>query len=66
MVITAVNETFTEETTLVQAGVRVGELTGEIFGQTATIVFSEWIKQKPQGAMNLPTFPSFQPKEVKE
>ena len=63
MVITAVNETFTEETTLVQAGLRAGEITGEIFGQTATIVFSEWIKQKPEGAVNLPTFPSFIPKD---
>ena len=63
MVITAVNETFTEATTLAQAGVQAGEMTGEIFGQTATIVFSEWIKQKPEGAVNLPTFPSFIPKE---
>ena len=63
MVITAVNETFTEETTLAQAGVQAGEMTGEIFGQTATIVFSEWIKQKPEGAVNLPTFPSFIPKD---
>lgn len=61
VVITAVNETFTEETTLVQAGVQVGEMIGEIFGQTTTIVFSEWIKQKPEGAVNLPTFPSFSP-----
>jgi hypothetical protein len=63
MVITAVNETFTEETTLAQAGVQVGEMIGEIFGQTVTIVFSEWIKQKPEGAVNLPTFPSFIPKD---
>ena len=62
MVITAVNETFTEETTLAQAGVQAREMTGEIFGQTVTIVFSEWIKQKPEGAVNLPTFPSFIPK----
>lgn len=61
MVITAVNETFTEETTLAQAGVQACEMTGEIFGQTSTIVFSEWIKQKPDGAVNLPTFPSFIP-----
>lgn len=58
MTITGVNETFTEETTLAEAGNRAIEITGEPFGQTTTIVYSEWIKQKPQGAMNLPTFPS--------
>lgn len=63
MTVTGVNETFTEETTLAEAGNRAIEITGEPFGQITTIVYSEWLKQKPQGAMNLPTFPSFQPKK---
>ena len=58
MEITAVNETYTAVTTLQEAIKQMSEISGEPFGHTFTVVYSEWIKQKPEGAINLPVFPA--------
>ena len=63
MEITAINETFTPETTLPEAIKRMSEISGEPFGHTFTVVYSEWVKRKPEGAISLPTFPAIITKE---
>ena len=63
MEITAVNETYTAETTLPDAIKQMSEISGEPFGHTFTVVYSEWVKRKPEGAVSLPVFPAIITKE---
>lgn len=63
MEITAVNETYTPETTLQEAIKQMSEISGEPFGHTFTVLYSEWVKRKPEGAINLPVFPAIVTKE---